>query len=87
MKPEELALIHPGTEIDQLYACWCAKEAVYKLQGNKGVSFKDGMTVHPFDFQEQGVLMLDLDSPGRKDTFKVYYERFNEYMLGYVSEN
>lgn len=87
MKPEELAHIHPDTQIDQLYACWCAKEAVYKLQGNKGVSFKDDMTVQPFDYQDQGVLMLDLDSPKRQDTFKVYYERFNEYMLGYVSDN
>jgi len=87
MKPDELDLIHPDTRIEQLYACWCAKEAVYKLQGNKGVSFKDDMTVHPFDYQDQGVLLLDLNSPVRKDTFKVYYERFNEYMLGYVSDN
>jgi Phosphopantetheinyl transferase len=85
MKPEELAAI--GKEnIGQLYACWCAKEAVYKLQGNKGVSFKDNMTIQPFEFQDQGVLFLDLDTPERREQFKVYYERFQEYMLGYVAE-
>ena len=85
MKPEELETIGRD-HIDKLYACWCAKEAVYKLQGNKGVSFKDNMTIKPFDFQDQGVLFLELDAPNRKELLKVYYERFQEYMLGYVME-
>lgn len=85
MKPHELEAIGKD-DIGKLYACWCAKEAVYKLQGNKGVSFKDNMTIQPFDFQDQGVLFLELDAPNRKELFKVYYEKFQEYMLGYVTE-
>lgn len=87
MKPEELVSIPEEAKIEHLYACWCAKEAVYKLQGNKGISFKDNMTVQPFDYRDQGTLLLDLDAPERKETFKVFYERFNEYMLGYVMDN
>lgn len=86
MRPIELEYITNQHRVEQLYACWCAKEAVYKLQGNKGVSFKDNMTILPFDFQDQGVLFLDLDAPHRKERFKVYYEKFQEYMLGYVVE-
>ncbi len=86
MKEGELATISEPHQIEQLYACWCAKEAVYKLQGNKGVSFKDNMTILPFDYQDQGVLYLDLDAPHRTERFKVYYEKFQEYMLGYVVE-
>jgi|SRR5690606_19607155 len=86
MKPRELAVIGSDNLTEKLSACWCAKEAVYKLQGNKGVSFKDNMTIHPFDFQDQGVLYLDLDAAHRKERFKVYYEKFQEYMLGYVTE-
>lgn len=85
MKPEELSVIGDN-DVEKLYACWCAKEAVYKLQGNKGVSFKDNMTIHPFAFQDQGVLILELDAPHRRELFKVYYEKFQEYMLGYVIE-
>src|ERR1700742_2823860 len=33
MRPEELAFISNTNKIDQLYACWCAKEAVYKCHG------------------------------------------------------
>ena len=90
MKPEELEFLAGLDEelrIQHLYACWCAKEAVYKLQGNRGVSFKDNMTILPFEFQDQGVLELRLTSNVRTETFKVYYERFLEYMLGYVVEN
>jgi len=85
MKAEELEAVGKDN-IEKLYACWCAKEAVYKLQGNKGVSFKDNMTIQSFDFQDQGVLFLALDAPNRNEVFKVYYEKFQEYMLGYVTE-
>lgn len=86
MKVQELESVG-SDHVEKLYACWCAKEAVYKLQGNKGVSFKDNMTIQPFDFQDQGVLFLTLDAPHRQEQFKVYYEKFQEYMLGYVMED
>lgn len=85
LRPEELAFI-PATlnRIEQLYACWCAKEAVYKLQGNKGTSFYHNMTILPFEYTPQGVMQVRLDAHGTSQLFDVYYERFNDYMLGYV---
>lgn len=90
MKSEELEFLEGMDEenqINSLYACWCAKEAVYKLQGNKGVSFREDMTIQAFEFQDQGVLELTLHAKNRHETFKVHYERFLEYMLGYVMES
>lgn len=90
MKEQELSFMQDLDEpsrIDHLYACWCAKEAVYKLQGNRGVSFKDNMTIQPFQFQNQGVLQMTLDTEAGHQPFSVYYERFQDYMLAYVSEN
>lgn len=84
LKPEELSFIDSENEVLQLYACWCAKEAVYKLQGNKGVSFLENMTIRPFNYKAQGVMILDLDKEGKIETFHVYYEKFQEYMLGYA---
>lgn len=86
LKPEELEFIENDQLVDQLYACWCAKEAVYKLQGNRGVSFYHDMTVQPFQFTSQGVMKVDLTKNNMTQTFNVFYERFNEYMLGYVVE-
>lgn len=86
LKDEELAFINPDQEILQLYACWCAKEAVYKLQGNKGVSFLEDMTIRPFTYKPQGVMYLDLTKDGISTTHEVYYEQFQNYMLGYAVE-
>lgn len=86
LKPEELAFISPEHKILQLYACWCAKEAVYKLQGNKGVSFLDDMTIKPFNFKQQGVLFLELTKDGKTTTYEVFYEQFQNYMLGFSVE-
>ncbi|MBD1430929.1 MULTISPECIES: 4'-phosphopantetheinyl transferase family protein [Sphingobacterium] len=86
LKPEELEFIQPEQDVLQLYACWCAKEAVYKLQGNKGVSFLEDMTIKPFNYKPQGVMTLDLRKDGLTNTYQVYYEEFQNYMLGYAVE-
>lgn len=89
LKPEELAFINKDeNEREKLYACWCAKEAVYKLQGKKGVSFRRDMTILPFNYTSQGTLRLRLyHFENGEVNYTVYYERFKEYMLGYVHEN
>lgn len=89
LRPEELSFIESDVfEKEKLYACWCAKEAVYKLQGKKGVSFYRDMTISPFTYTRQGTLALELNHPEKgKVVYTVYYEKFNEYMLAYVHEN
>lgn len=84
LKPQELECIQAEHEVLQLYACWCAKEAVYKLQGNKGVSFLEDMTIKSFQYAPQGVLQLELNKNGSMTTYQVYYEEFQNYMLGYA---
>lgn len=84
LKPGELACIQKDDEINQLYACWCAKEAIYKLQGNRGISFRRDMTIAPFDYKSQGTMQVQLSKDGLEKSYTVYYERFHEYMLGYV---
>lgn len=85
LKPKELAFIQ-NDNIEQLYACWCAKEAVYKLQGNKGISFRENMTILPFHYKPQGVMTLMLRKDHIATSYQVYYEKFQDYMLGYVVE-
>uniref|UniRef100_F4C9W9 4'-phosphopantetheinyl transferase n=1 Tax=Sphingobacterium sp. (strain 21) TaxID=743722 RepID=F4C9W9_SPHS2 len=86
MKPEELAQLQPEHHyVEQLLTCWTAKEAVYKLQGKKGVSFKDNIYIEPFTYQEQGgSIVAHLQGPHQHAIYTVYYERFREFMLGYV---
>lgn len=87
LKEQELEFVRSNAqELDALYACWCAKEAVYKLIGKKGTSFRKHMTIQPFDFDVQNHLTLQLDLAGHSRAYKVYYEKLNGYMMGYVLE-
>lgn len=103
MKTEELSALQNDPAVDQLdaeglklgtdhkveslIACWCAKEAIYKWQGKKGLSMKEGITIHPFSYQECGKIKANLHNGTTLQTLDVYYERVESYMLAYVSSD
>jgi 4'-phosphopantetheinyl transferase len=87
MNDEELAFIDPLNRTEQLYACWCAKEAIYKLQGKKNVSFLHNIRLDSFDYHPEGRSInasLQLEN-SRKD-FEVRYQKMDGYMIGYVAD-
>ncbi|MCJ8212090.1 4'-phosphopantetheinyl transferase superfamily protein [Mucilaginibacter sp. RS28] len=84
MRPEELAAIKPERKIEQLYVCWCAKEAVYKCYGQKEVSFADHILLQPFDFQHHGVVDARLKKEDINLPYEVNYLQYEDYMVGYV---
>lgn len=85
MKADELSAIAEETAIECLYVCWCAKEAIYKWQGKKGLSMKDAITIHPFVYNEAGTLRATLSDGTRIVDLTVVYERIDGYMMAYVS--
>lgn len=87
MRPEELDFIQPKDKIGQLYACWCAKEAVYKCYGRKEVSFLNNIFLQGFDYREKGNLHAAIKKEGLELNFEVDYFRFNDYMIGYAKED
>ncbi len=87
MSSEEMAFIDKNERIEQLYVCWCAKEAIYKLHGKKNVSFLDNIKIEPFSYTQSGVFKAGLEIGSKFKAFNVHYEKFNGYMIGYVSDN
>lgn len=85
MKTDELNAIPEKRMIESLYVCWCAKEAIYKWQGKKGLSMKEGIDVHPFVYNEVGTLNATLTDGKRIEDFTVVYERLDGYMMAYVA--
>jgi 4'-phosphopantetheinyl transferase len=86
MRDEELAFIAGKQKIEQLYVCWCAKEAIYKCNGQKEVSFADNIFLQPFQFEHHGVVDARLH---KKDTiidYTVGYMQYENYMIGYVKQ-
>lgn len=86
MNKNELAFIDKQRIIQHMYICWCAKEAIYKLQGKRNVSFLDHIFLNPFPCGDAGVFDATLEIEEQVTNFKVHYEKFNEYMIGYVTE-
>jgi 4'-phosphopantetheinyl transferase len=84
MRKEELAFIGGADKIQQLYACWCAKEAVYKCFGQKEVSFADNILLEPFNFEGHGWLKAHLLKDETSIKYDVGYLQYQDYMIGYV---
>jgi len=84
MRPAELGFIEPDHKIEQLYVCWCAKEAVYKCYGQKEVSFADDILLQPFKFNGQGAVEALLQKGQVELNYTVGYMQYEDYMIGYV---
>ena len=85
MREEEIASIDEGHKIEQLYVCWCAKEAVYKCFGQKEVSFLDNIILEKFKFEGSGLVKAQLIKETAPIFYNVGYLQFNGYMVGYVT--
>lgn len=84
MRTEELAFIGEYKKIEHLYVCWCAKEAIYKCNGQKEVSFADNIFLEPFNFEHHGVLYANLRKNDLNLDYEVGYLQYQDYMIGYV---
>jgi len=88
MRPDELGFISTGDDkIQQLYVCWCAKEAVYKCYGQKEVSFADNILLQPFNFAQKGIVEAKLHKGDVNIDYNVGYLQYEDYMVGYVKGN
>lgn len=81
----ELAQKQIGDNIDGLYVCWCAKEAIYKWHGKKGLEFKAHIHIKPFKLKKEGFLQAVVELPeGMRELTVQYFKTQDGYMLGYV---
>ncbi|MEE1946127.1 4'-phosphopantetheinyl transferase superfamily protein [Pedobacter sp. KR3-3] len=81
----ELAQKQIGDNTDGLYVSWCAKEAIYKWHGKKGLEFKQHIHIKPFKLKKEGSLQALVDLPEGTQELTVSYFKTNDgYMLGYV---
>ncbi len=84
MSQQELAAIDTDNKIQQLYVCWCAKEAIYKCYGQKAVSFLDNISLQPFTYADEGTVTARLQKADVAIDYKVGYLKYEDYMIGYV---
>ena len=72
--------------IKKLTVKWGAKEAIFKIRNEKGISFKDHIQVNPFEIEDQKTTAI-LEIENIKQQFSIYFEEFEEFTLVYAFEN
>ena len=81
----ELAQKQIGDNTNGLYVSWCAKEAIYKWHGKKGLEFKQHIHIKPFKLKDEGSLNAIVELPeGTRELQVNYFKMKDGYMLGYV---
>ncbi|SER13076.1 4'-phosphopantetheinyl transferase family protein [Pedobacter rhizosphaerae] len=84
----ELAQKQIGDNTEGLYVAWCAKEAIYKWHGKKGLEFKQHIHIKPFKLKAEGCLNAIVELPtGTRALTVNYFKTDDGYMLGYVVSN
>ncbi|MDQ7948850.1 MAG: 4'-phosphopantetheinyl transferase superfamily protein [Pedobacter sp.] len=81
----ELAQKQIGDNVNGLYVSWCAKEAIYKWHGKKGLEFKQHIHIKPFKLRDEGQLNVLVELPtGTEELMVSYFKTKDDYMVGYV---
>ncbi len=73
--------------IKKLTVKWGAKEAIFKIKNEKGISFKDHIQVAPFELNEQQTI-ADLNFNGTNQKFTILFSELDtNFTLVYTFEN
>lgn len=72
--------------ISKLTVIWGAKEAIFKVRNEIGISFKDHIRVLPFEINS-GKATAILDFNATETMFFVYFEEIENFTLVYVIES
>ena len=71
--------------IKKLTVNWGAKESIFKIRNEPGISFKDHIQVNPFEIDDQKTTAI-LEMENIKQQFFIYFEEFENFILVYAFE-
>ncbi len=76
---------HPEDYIRKLTVIWGAKEAIFKIQNEVGISFKDHIKVNSFEVKEKtGIAYLHFKDMVK--CFSIHFEEIENFTLVYALE-
>jgi phosphopantetheinyl transferase len=72
--------------IKKLTIKWGAKEAIFKIRNEPGISFKDHIWVNSFEIEDKKTTAI-LELENIKQQFSICFEEFEGFTLVYAFEN
>ena len=76
-------LTDAGSRLEKLCIYWCAKEALYKKNGLKQLSFKEHIFINPFLLAQEGTLTGHIMKDGDEEIAKVSYLSVSDLTIAY----
>ncbi|MEX2350360.1 MAG: 4'-phosphopantetheinyl transferase superfamily protein [Flavobacteriaceae bacterium] len=80
---EYRTLANDSAVIQKLTIVWCAKEALYKLYAERGVSFLHHIDVKDFQFEDLQT-KADIIFNGKINTYQVHFFEFENFTCAYA---
>lgn len=77
----ELITKDPAKSKFHLYVHWCAKEALYKVCDKQDVNFREGITILPFEPEDNGFIRGHVVNSGGEEVFDLEYLHHENYSL------
>ena len=85
LNEHEKNFISSYTEKEQLGLIWCAKEALFKKAGKKGLNFRENIIISPFYPEEEGRISAFLRTSDDDDTeIALNYLNRNDFYLAWT---
>jgi 4'-phosphopantetheinyl transferase len=81
----ELEFADAGSDLTKLCIYWCAKEAMYKIYGQRGLHFSNQLNVEPFDLKKEGFLNGVITVNDQKQTVKLQYRVETDFVLVFTN--
>ncbi len=78
-------LVDAGKDIVKHCVYWCAKEALYKVYGRRGLIFSNHLNIEPFMLQPFGNLKGRIEADGNEIKVDLCYSVHPEFVLVYTN--
>jgi len=82
---EESAFIEKGKELEQLTLAWCAKEALYKLYGQRNLDFRENIRVG-IPACAGMTFNAEIRFGGKQNNYQLFSEMIGRFILVYLSD-
>ncbi|MBK5278757.1 MAG: 4'-phosphopantetheinyl transferase superfamily protein [Bacteroidia bacterium] len=80
-------LADAGQDIVKHCVYWCAKEALYKIYGRRGLTFLNHLNIEPFTLRNFGDLKGRIESPENEMKVDLCYSIQPDYVLVFTNTN
>ena len=82
---EELSENVKQNYIQKLTQIWAAKEVIFKIRNEKGISFKDHIFVNPIQTEDKSTKAI-LKINNTQQEFSIHFEEIQNFVLAYAFE-